>query len=82
MNSSEFTVDRIDGEFVVLLKRPLEEEQILIPLAKLKIQLHEGDIVQLINNNEGTDFEITVLEKETSHAKDEIRSLIEKLKKK
>ena len=82
MNSSKFTVDRIDGEFLVLLKRPLEEEQILIPLEKLKIQLHEGDIVQLINNNEGTDFEITVLEKETLHAKDEIRSLIEKLKKK
>lgn len=66
------TVDRFEGDIAVLLVRPEEKHQILMPRALLPAD-KEGDIL-----------EITVVrnEQETDLARERVSSLIEKLRKK
>ena len=82
MNSNKFTVDRIDEGIVVLLKKPLEVEQLLVPLEKIDIEVTEGDILLVTTKTDDSGYDITLLEEETSLSKNKINNLIEKLKNK
>lgn len=66
------TVDRFEGDIVVLLVRPEEKHQILMPRQYLP-SMKEGDIVDITVNRD---------ENATDEAKERVSSLIEKLRKK
>ena len=82
MNSNKYTIDRIDEGIVVLLKKSLEEEQLLIPLEQINSVVKEGDIVLVINRTDELGYDITVLDEETSLIKDQVENLINKLRNK
>jgi len=65
------TVDRIEGEYAVLLIRPEEEEKIDWPVSFLSEDVEEGDIL---------DFKIEKNYGEKESDKEKIKELIEQLK--
>jgi hypothetical protein len=66
------TVDRLEGDYAVLLARPNEHEQILMP-RRLFPSLKEGDIVDIV---------VTIDKMSSDEARERVSSLIERLKKK
>ncbi|MCM3711056.1 DUF3006 domain-containing protein [Sporosarcina luteola] len=78
--TKKYTLDRIDDGFYVFLKRDDESEQLIIPLEEVKVNLNEGDIVEIETNETGYRFE--VLKEETSDMKGKVSNLLEKLKNK
>ncbi|MFS0688978.1 DUF3006 domain-containing protein [Sporosarcina sp. 179-K 8C2 HS] len=78
--TNKYTLDRIDDGFYVFLKRDDESEQLIIPLEEVKVNLNEGDIVEIETNETGYRFE--VLKEETSDMKEKVSNLLEKLKNK
>lgn len=78
MKSNKYTLDRLEGEFAVFLKYPTETESILVPCAEMKEPLNEGDIVSISILHET--YKIELLENETMKQKDNVQSLLEKLK--
>ena len=68
----EATVDRIEEGIAVLLVRPEERFQILVP-RELILGVTEGDIVEI---------EITRQERKTEEVEERVSSLIEKLRQK
>jgi hypothetical protein len=64
------TVDRFEGEVAVLLVRPEETQQVLVPRALLP-GVREGDILELTLRKE---------EGETREARERAASLIERLR--
>lgn len=66
------TVDRFEGEIAVLLVRPEETQQILVP-RELLPGVAEGDLLEITVRKE---------EGETEEARERVSSLIEKLKQK
>ncbi|MFX3672850.1 MAG: DUF3006 domain-containing protein [Paenisporosarcina sp.] len=82
MISNKYSVDRIDDGYVVLLKRPFEVDQLLIPIEEINFEVSEGDIVLVASSEDGNDYIITLLDNETAQARDNVDYLIEKLKNK
>jgi len=66
------TVDRFEGDIAVLLVRPEEKHQILMPRQYLA-SIREGDIVEIT---------VTRDEQATDEAKERVSSMIERLRKK
>jgi len=64
------TVDRIEGDVAVLLVRPEEKDQILIPRRYLSY-LKEGDIVEIT---------VTREEQATDEARERVSSMIDRLR--
>lgn len=66
----KFTVDRIEGDKVVLLLRNDERQQLVIPTEELPPGIHEGAILQAT---------FTVDKEEEDAARDRVRKLINRL---
>lgn len=78
VKSSKYTLDRFEGNYAIFLKRPDETEQLIIELNKINVQLHEGDIVEIIDTGFGYSFK--KLEADTRAAEDRVKSLLNKLR--
>lgn len=73
----KYTLDRFEEGFGVLLKYPLETEQLLIPKQELQ-GFDEGDI--LFVKEDETGYTFIPLKQETEKMKRHVESLINKLK--
>lgn len=80
MNSTKYTLDRIEDGFAVFLKYPDEIEQVILPITAINQSLQAGDrvVIQEINNT----YHIDLLKEETEQKKAEVQSLMEKLRRK
>lgn len=78
MSLNNYTLDRFEGDYGVFIKRPNETDQILIPRAEFGVELKEGDIVSIENNNES--YFITQLIEETAKQKSNIQNMMENLR--
>lgn len=80
MNSTKYTLDRIEDGFAVFLKYPDEIEQLIIPITAIDQSLQAGDRV-LIREIDNT-YQIDLLKEETEQKKAEVQSLMDKLRRK
>lgn len=64
----EFVVDRIEGDHVVLVN---SREQIIIPRKKFKVEINEGDVINLAD--------LSVNKVSTRNKKRRVNSLLENL---
>lgn len=80
MNSTKYTLDRIEDGFAVFLKYPEEIEQVIIPITAIDQSLQAGDrvFIQEIDNT----YHIDLLKEETEQKKAEVQSLMDKLRRK
>ncbi|WP_409366877.1 DUF3006 domain-containing protein [Lysinibacillus sp. 38-6] len=80
MNSTKYTLDRIEDGFAVFLKYPEEIEQLILPITAIDQSLQAGDLVfiQEIDNT----YQIDLLKEETEQKKAEVQSLMDKLRRK
>lgn len=80
--TNKYTLDRIEKDQYVFLKRPDETEELLVPMQKVHQDLKEGDIVEIIPATETEKMKIMVLHEETQDMKEKVSNLLEKLKNK
>lgn len=78
MNWNNYTLDRFEGEYAIFLKRPAEVEQLLLHRNDLQIYLKQGDLVKIKDN--GTSYEIELLQEETTKKQQQITDLMKKLR--
>ena len=80
MNSTKYTLDRIEDGFAVFLKYPDEIEQVILPITAIDQSLQAGDrvFIQEIDNT----YHIDLLKEETEQKKAEVQSLMDKLRRK
>ena len=74
----KYTLDRFEGEYAVFLKRPAENEKLLIHRSDIRNTVKEGDIVQI--QDTGVTYEIEVLHEETNAHKKNIMQLMQQLR--
>ncbi|MEH7122436.1 DUF3006 domain-containing protein [Bacillus sp. JJ1532] len=75
----QYTLDRFEESFGVLLKYPNEEEQLLVPKKELE-EFREGDILSVTKNDD--QYSISLLNDETEKMRSKVNDLINKLKNK
>ncbi|MEY9973377.1 hypothetical protein ABH966_003777 [Lysinibacillus sp. RC46] len=80
MNSTKYTLDRIEDGYAVFLKYPEEEEQLIILQSAMNKPVQVGDRV-LIEEIDGI-YQIEILKEETEQKRAEIQSLMDRLRKK
>ncbi|MFJ5767911.1 DUF3006 domain-containing protein [Lysinibacillus sp. NPDC093210] len=80
MNSTKYTLDRIEDGYAIFLKYPEEIEQLILPINTIDHSLQAGDRV-LIKEIDNT-YHIDILEEETEQKKAEVQSLMDKLRRK
>ena len=80
MNYNKYTLDRFDGDYAIFLKRPEETEQLLIHHTEIPSELHEGDIVNILDD--GFDYKIDLLKEETENQKTRVNNLLQQLRNK
>lgn len=80
MSLTKYTLDRIEDGYAVFLKYPEEEEQIIILQSAMNKPVQVGDRVQ-IEETDGI-YHIEILKEETEQKKAEIRSLMDRLRRK
>lgn len=80
MGKYKYTLDRFDDIFAVFLQKEDETKQLLVPKNMIKVPLQEGDIVEIEKTETG--YEINVLKEETDITRNQVSSLLEKLKNK
>ncbi|HJH12024.1 MAG TPA: DUF3006 domain-containing protein [Metalysinibacillus jejuensis] len=80
MNSTDYTLDRIDDGFAVFLQRPDEEEQLLIKQSFVPEAIEVGDIVTITEHNGRYCFEVQ--QQQTEDAKATVHALMQKLRNK
>jgi len=80
VNSTKYTLDRIEDGFAVFLKYPDEIEQVILPITAIDQSLQAGDrvFIQEIDNT----YHIDLLKEETEQKKAEVQSLMDKLRRK
>ena len=76
----KYTLDRIEDGYYVFLPYPEEEDELIISTKKVTPEVNEGDIVYLIDKEDH--FIAEVQQAETEGVKEEVKSLLEKLKNK
>lgn len=82
MASTNYTLDRYDGEYAVLVLKGDESQQQLVERSKLESYAKEGDILDVEWNADGSFKEASVLETETEQRRSDVENLINKLKNK
>ncbi|MBG9456689.1 hypothetical protein ABE61_22405 [Lysinibacillus sphaericus] len=80
MNSTKYTLDRIEDGYAVFLKYPEEEEQLIILQSAMNKPVQVGDRV-LIEEIDGI-YQIEILKEETEQKKADIQSLMDRLRRK
>ena len=78
MSYNKYTLDRFEGEYAIFLKRPEEQEQLLIHRTDIHVPVKQGDIVRI--QDDGQLYYIEVLEDETASQKDRIQNLMQQLR--
>lgn len=77
---SKYTIDRFEGDFAVLLDRDNEEKQTLVLKEQLPLNIREGDILNVLWQDNTEKIEkVTVLQEETKSAKEKAEELLQKL---
>lgn len=82
MQSTKYTLDRYDGDYAVLVLKGDESQQQLVERSKLESYAKEGDILDVEWNPDGSFKEASVLQTETEKRRNDVKSLINKLKNK
>lgn len=77
---TKHTLDRVENEQYVFVEKGNEVNEIIIAKEFVLFDIKEGDIVNITESEEGYIFE--KLEEEKQIRKDDVQSLIEKLKNK
>lgn len=77
---TKYTLDRVENEQYVFLEKGNESNEVIIAKEFVPFDITEGDIVKVGENEEGYIFE--KLEEEKQIRKDDVQSLIDKLKNK
>ncbi len=80
MNSTKYTLDRIEDGYAIFLKYPEEVEELILPINTVNQSLQAGDCV-LIKEIDNT-YHIDILKEETEQKKAEMQSLMDKLRRK
>jgi len=80
VNSTKYTLDRIEDGYAVFLKYQEEEEQLIILQSAMNKPVQVGDRV-LIEEIDGI-YQIEILKEETEQKKVEIQSLMDRLRRK
>lgn len=80
VNSTKYTLDRIEDGYAVFLKYPEEEEQLIILQSAMNKPVQVGDRV-LIEEMDGI-HQIEILKEETEQKKADIQSLVDRLRRK
>lgn len=80
VNSTKYTLDRIEDGYAVFLKYPEEEEQLIILQSAMNKPVQVGDRV-LIEEIDGI-YQIEILKEETEQKKADIQSLMDRLRRK
>lgn len=82
VNTNKYTVDRFEGDLVVLLLKSDESQQKLIRKSQLNEEVNKGDIVEIEFDESGTLLDFKILTEETKDMKSRVESLLTKLKNK
>ena len=77
---TKYTLDRVENEQFVFVEKGNEVNEIIFAKEFVLFEIKEGDIVNITESEEGYIFE--KLEEEKKIRKDDVQSLIEKLKNK
>lgn len=77
---TKYTLDRVENERFVFVEKGNEENQIVIDEANIPFDIPEGEIVEIFIEDDKYTFKKLEAEKEIR--KDEVQSLIAKLKNK
>jgi len=80
VSSTKYTLDRIEDGYAVFLKYPGEEEQLIILQSAMNKPVQVGDRVLIEEINDI--YHIEILLEETEQQKDEVKSLMERLRNK
>ena len=78
MSSTKYTLDRYEGDYAIFLMAENETITKIIHRSELNIELAEGDIVLI--DDEQTPIHITLLQEETAAKREKISNMIEKLR--
>ncbi|MEK4230681.1 DUF3006 domain-containing protein [Solibacillus sp. FSL H8-0538] len=78
MNSSKYTLDRFEGDYAIFLKRPEEQEPLLILRTAIQVPVKQGDIVHI--QDDGKSYTIEVLQDETASQQERIQKLMQQLR--
>ena len=74
-----YTVDRFEGDKVVLLLRDDETVQLDIDRSKLPEEIREGDILNILFSESNEPLEVEISREETDKVKERIKALQRKL---
>lgn len=77
---TKYTLDRIEENQYVFLKHPDEIDQLIIPVTDVEVNVSEGDIVLIAQTDAG--YQIEIQKEETELTRNDVESLLEKLKNK
>ncbi|WP_404356509.1 DUF3006 domain-containing protein [Cytobacillus firmus] len=80
MKSDKYTIDRFEGNLVVLLLREDESIEKVIPEEQLGSSYREGDILEISFDEYGGVKRADYLKDETETAREKARNLLNKLK--
>ncbi|MFJ7738596.1 DUF3006 domain-containing protein [Lysinibacillus sp. NPDC097287] len=80
MSSTKYTLDRIEDGYAIFLKYPDEEEHVIIAMSAIDKEVQAGDRVMI--EEIGDTFHIEILKEETTVKKEEIQSLMDRLRNK
>jgi hypothetical protein len=79
VSSTKYTLDRFEGDYAIFLKHPDETAQKLFHRTELPNEIKEGDRVLI---EDEPNFQVTILKEETSHQKERVSSLLDRLRNK
>ena len=75
-----YTLDRIENNLYIFVEKGNEINELILPADEVNLKIEVGEIVNVISNENGYSFEL--LEEETKTRKEDVQSLINKLKNK
>lgn len=76
----KYTLDRIENHLYVFVEKGNEINELILPADEIILKIEVGEIVNIISNENGYSFEL--FEVETNTRKEDVQSLIDKLKNK
>lgn len=76
----KYILDSKDGNFHTFIREGKEEDRLVLANEQVKEVLHDGDVVEIIE--EQGNYQFTVLDQETEDRLNRSKSLIEKLRNK
>lgn len=78
VSSTKYTLDRIEDGYAIFLKYPDENEHVIIAMSAIDKEVHEGDRVMIEEVADA--YHIEILQEETIGKREEIKSLMDRLR--